>query len=87
MPAKRLFRFTIQHLKATWEKPYQELAAFGKTKLLAPGESQVMTISFKTASMASYCEKCASWVLEAGKYYIRVGNSSRNTTDCCCCVH
>lgn len=62
------------------EKPYQELAAFGKTKLLAPGESQVMTISFKTASMASYCEKCASWVLEAGKYYIRVGNSSRNTT-------
>lgn len=61
------------------EKPYQELAAFGKTDLLAPGESQIMDISFKTASMATYCEECASWVLEAGKYYIRVGNSSRNT--------
>lgn len=61
------------------EKPYQELAAFAKTKLLNPGESQVMTISFKTAAMASYCEKHAAWVLEEGKYYIRVGSSSRNT--------
>lgn len=61
------------------EKPYQELAAYGKTDLLAPGESQIMTISFKTSAMASYCDKCTSWVLESGKYYIRVGNSSRNT--------
>lgn len=29
--------------------------------------------------MASYCEKCAAWVLEAGEYVLRVGNSSRNT--------
>ncbi len=61
------------------EKPYQELAGFGKTKLLNPGESQELTISFKTSSMASYCEKCAAWMLEEGTYYIRVGNSSRNT--------
>jgi beta-glucosidase len=61
------------------DKPYQELVAFGKTKLLAPGEEQNMKISFKTASMASYSEATASWVLEAGDYLIRVGNSSRNT--------
>ena len=61
------------------EKPYQELAGFGKTGLLKPGESQTLKISFKTASMASYCEKCAAWMLEEGTYYIRVGNSSRNT--------
>ena len=29
--------------------------------------------------MASYSEAKAAWVLEAGTYYIRVGNSSRNT--------
>ena len=29
--------------------------------------------------MASYDEKTASWVLEPGKYYIRVGTNSRNT--------
>lgn len=60
-------------------KPYQELAAFKKTDLLAPGESESFAITFDAKQMASYCEKCASWVLEAGNYIIRVGNSSRNT--------
>lgn len=61
------------------EKPYQELAAYAKTKLLAPGESETITLSFALADMASYCEKCASWVLEKGSYLIRVGSSSRDT--------
>ncbi len=61
------------------DKPYQELAGYAKTRELAPGESQEVTVSFDTRSMASYCTECASWVMEAGTYYIRVGNSSRNT--------
>ena len=61
------------------EKPYQELAGYKKSALLAPGESQELAISFPVKTMASYCEKCASWVLEPGKYYVRVGNSSRST--------
>ncbi len=58
------------------KKPFQELAAFGKTKLLAPGESEQLTITFAVSDMASYSEEQAAWVLEAGSYYIRVGNSS-----------
>ena len=61
------------------DKPYQELAGYAKTKELAPGESQDVTVTFDTQSMASYCTECASYVMEAGTYYIRVGNSSRNT--------
>lgn len=61
------------------EKPYQELVAFGKTKLLAPGETQKLIISFNIASMASYSQNEEAWILEKGSYYIRVGNSSRNT--------
>lgn len=61
------------------EKPYQELAAFGKTKELQPGESQTLTLTYKTGLMASYEEASASWILEAGTYFIRVGNCSRNT--------
>lgn len=61
------------------DKPYQELAGYAKTKELAPGESQEVTVTFDTESMASYCTECASYVMEAGTYYIRVGNSSRNT--------
>lgn len=62
------------------DKPYQELAGFGKTDLLAPGESQTLTISFKTTEMSSYSEAQAAYIMEAGDYIIRVGNSSRNTT-------
>lgn len=61
------------------DKPYQELAGYAKTKELAPGESEVVTVTFDTEAMASYCKECASYVMEAGTYYIRVGNSSRNT--------
>lgn len=61
------------------DKPYQELAGYVKTKELAPGESQRVTVTFDTKAMSSYCTKYTSYVLEAGTYYIRVGNSSRNT--------
>ncbi|MCM1134243.1 MAG: glycoside hydrolase family 3 C-terminal domain-containing protein [Clostridium sp.] len=61
------------------DKPYQELAGYAKTKELAPGESQEVTVTFDTESMASYCTECASYVMEAGTYFIRVGNHSRNT--------
>lgn len=61
------------------EKPYQELAAFAKTKLLAPGEKEILHLSFPARAMASYSEQEAAWVLETGNYYVRVGNHSRNT--------
>lgn len=62
------------------DKPYQELKAFAKTGLLAPGACETVTLSFAVTDMASYCEKCAAWVLEAGNYLIGIGNSSKNTT-------
>ncbi|MBO4901958.1 MAG: glycoside hydrolase family 3 protein [Lachnospiraceae bacterium] len=61
------------------EKPFQELMAFAKTSLLAPGASETLTISFPIAQMASYCEKCAARVLEAGDYVVRLGNASDHT--------
>ncbi|MDL2302387.1 fibronectin type III-like domain-contianing protein, partial [Lachnospiraceae bacterium OttesenSCG-928-D06] len=61
------------------EKPYQELAAYAKTGELAPGESETLTVSYPTASMASYDTEKAAFVMEEGIYYVRVGNHSRNT--------
>jgi len=61
------------------DKPYQELAGYGKTDLLAPGESQVLTISYDTSEMSSYSEEDAAYIMEKGNYVIRVGDSSRNT--------
>ncbi|MGE5614989.1 MAG: glycoside hydrolase family 3 protein [Bacillota bacterium] len=61
------------------EHPYQELVAFAKTRELKPGERQTLKIRFPVSQMASYCEEKAAFILEAGDYILRVGNSSRNT--------
>lgn len=61
------------------DKPYQELAGFAKTDVLAPGESQEVDITFQLAELASYDEARAAYVLEAGDYVLRVGNGSRST--------
>ena len=58
------------------EKPEKELAAYAKTKLLQPGESETVTISYDVRNMASYSEKEAAWVAESGTYKILVGDSS-----------
>jgi len=61
------------------EKPYQELKGFAKTGVLKPGESETVTITIPAANLASYEETTASYILEPGMYYVRVGNSSRST--------
>lgn len=62
------------------DKPYQQLVDFGKTRDLEPGESQTLKFSFSVRNMASYSQADAAWILERGKYILRVGNSSQNTT-------
>ena len=57
------------------QKEYRRLAAFGKTEVLAPGESQKMVLTFTLDQLTSYCEKDAVWIMEAGNYVIWVGNS------------
>lgn len=61
------------------DKPLQELIAYAKTKELACGETENVTVSFLAENMASYDPERASYVLEKGLYYIRVGNCSRGT--------
>jgi Glycosyl hydrolase family 3 C-terminal domain/Fibronectin type III-like domain len=61
------------------DKPYQELAAYAKTDELTPGASQRLTVSFPTSQMSSFDTARSAYLLDAGEYAIRVGNSSRNT--------
>lgn len=61
------------------EKPMQVLCGFGKTKLLQPGESQELKVSFNLTNLESYDPAKAAYVLEAGAYVIRVGVNSRAT--------
>lgn len=67
--------------KSRLEMPRLELRAFQKTGLLAPGETQNVTVTFPVAQLASYDEKQAAYVLPAGEYTILVGNCVRSLAE------
>ena len=60
------------------EKPSEELKGFVKTKLLKPGEKQVITFTLSADDLASYYTDLSSWIADKGTYTVKVGNSSRN---------
>ena len=78
-PGKEVVQVYVSAPEKGPVKPYQELRGFKKTRMLQPGESEVLEICMKAESFASYCAKHGAWVLPEGAYVIRVGNSSRNT--------
>ena len=63
------------------EKSAIALAAYGKTKLLAPNESQVLTLSFRPRDMASYSEKNCAYILDGGTYKISIGRNVHDLSD------
>ncbi len=69
---------------AVLSKSAMSLACYAKTKLLFPGESQTLALSYDVSDMASFDDtgktgRSNCYILEAGSYDIRVGNSVRGT--------
>ena len=64
-------------------KEYKRLVAFRKTRLLAPGEQETMTLHVDGRALASfrtdYDAAHGAWVIEAGHYAIFVGSSSEES--------
>ena len=63
--------------------PSRQLAGFAKTKLLAPGESQELSVEFSASAFASYDDNGVTgckyaWVFEKGDYTLYLGTDSLN---------
>lgn len=58
---------------------YQRLVAFAKTKEIAAGESETLTLSFPVKDLARYEETSSSYVLLPGDYVLRLGTASNET--------
>lgn len=74
--------FSAPYIEGGIEKSEVVLGDFTKTSLLAPGESQLVTLSFDVEDMASYDyinEK--AYVLDSGEYSINVQTDSHNMKD------
>ena len=61
------------------DQPYQQLVCYAKTPLLERNAECRLEMSFRLSDFASYDEESESYVLEKGRYVIRVGNSSVDT--------
>ncbi len=55
------------------EKPAFELKGFAKTKELAPGETQTLTINVCKYTLASFNEATSAWETAAGTYKVMFG--------------
>ena len=64
------------------EKPAHALVGFEKTRLLAPGGRQVLSLAVRLEDMASFDETRGAWVLEPGDYRLYAGQSLGELIPC-----
>ena len=67
------------------EHPAIELRTFAKTRLLAPGESQELTLSFPKSDLAYFDDEgtsgtIGSWAIDSGEYTVWAGGSVRDVS-------
>jgi len=75
---KQVVQLYISAPAKSIDKPEQELRAFGKTKLLQPGETEILTLTVTEADMASYHADKSEWITDRGTYTVKIGESSRD---------
>lgn len=84
-PGKEVVQVYYSAPQGKLGKPARVLAAFSKTRLLMPGETQKVTLNFGLRDLASYDDlgKVAksAYVLEKGEYRFFVGTSVRDTIE------
>ena len=62
---------------------YKRLAAFQKTRLLQPGESEKVELVFSCRDLSVYDEEKSAWLLRAGAYVLRLGSAADSTCPVC----
>ncbi len=85
LPGKEVVQVYCCPPEGKLTKPSRILCGFAKTKLLAPGESQELCISFAIKDMASFDDTgliaLSSFVLEKGVYRLYAGENVRSAEE------
>ena len=58
------------------DKPAKELKGFAKTQKLAPGQSEIVTVTIPYNTLASFNEKDSRWQVEEGTYIVMVAQNA-----------
>jgi beta-glucosidase len=78
MAGREIAQLYLSAPTAKIDKPVKELKGFAKTRLLQPGETQLLTFNLSTQDLASFYSSDHIWLAQAGKYTVSIGASSRN---------
>ena len=69
-PGKDVLQVYVSKPKGVLEHEVRSLAGFAKTRRLAPGQRQTLSIPFRLEDIASFDEVRSAFVLEAGQYRV-----------------
>jgi len=67
----------VHDVASALRRPPQELKGFAKVHL-APGASEAVTITLPRRAFAAWDPASAAWVVEPGRFEVRVARSSRD---------
>lgn len=73
---KQVAQIYVQAPKGGYEKPVKELKSFAKTQELAPGQSQILTMTIDRRDLTSFDEANSQWKGDAGEYVFMVGDNA-----------
>ncbi|MGN0432963.1 MAG: glycoside hydrolase family 3 N-terminal domain-containing protein [Bilifractor sp.] len=78
VPGREVVQLYLSKPEGDLEQPARELIAYQKTKLLAPGEREKITLTVPDSRMTSYDERQAAYVMVSGEYQVLLGNCVRS---------
>lgn len=82
MAGKEVVQLYMSAPQGRLGRPARELKAFAKTRLLQPGETQVVVLKASLEALAAFDDTCEKenhgWVLEKGTYDFYLGTSVRD---------
>ena len=86
LAGKEIVQIYVSPPQGVLGKPVRVLAAFAKTKELAPGESQTIMLAFDLTELASYDDSGATgyksaYLLEKGQYTVYAGSDVRTAKE------
>jgi beta-glucosidase len=75
---KEVVQVYVSAPRGTLDKPVRELKAFGKTKMLQPGQSETLTFHVDANDLASFNDKASRWETDKGDYEVQFAASSED---------
>lgn len=76
---KEVVQLYLSTPKGNIDKPSKELKGFVKTRVLKPGETQVVFFELQPKDLASFNPLASAWIADAGIYKIEFNSSLTNT--------